>query len=86
METWTKEFDIYIEKKVEAIANAFAGALEEKGKVLRGKKKKKDLNPVDKMGEDDDQIQEIREQNEEMTQQVHEKVEEKQSKCKCFIF
>ena len=60
--------------------------LEEKGKVLRGKKKKKDLNPVDKMGEDDDQIQEIREQNEEMTQQVHEKVEEKQSKCKCFIF
>ena len=58
---------------------------EEKNNVLRGQRKKKDVNPLDKMV-DGDQIEEIREQNEEMTKQVHEKVEEKQSKCKCFIF
>ena len=36
--------------------------------------------------EENKEIEEIREQNEQQTRGVPEKVEEKQSKCKCLIF
>ena len=36
--------------------------------------------------EDNNQIEELREQNEEQTKQAPGKVDEKQNKCKCLIF
>ena len=55
----------------------------QKGNRLRAKKKI--INVPDKMGENN-QIEELREENEEITKNVPEKVEEKHSKCGCFIF
>ena len=54
----------------------------QKPKVLRSKNK---ISTPQEMVENN-QIEELREQNEEMAKQVTEKVEEKHSKCGCFIF